>query len=183
MLDPFPFKPPAPLVRVVTPVANALSLPTLPLHAHEVLCVLALYTCVAKFFSPWISNKLVPKTYKNLNKRTRINWDVHVVSFVQSCIINALSLYVIFCDEERKLWRSAPASAIESGLEGGNGWEMRIWGYDGMSGLLQSFGLGYFLWDLYMCSRYVHIFGWGMLAHAVSAVTVFSFGFVSFVLW
>jgi hypothetical protein len=94
---------------------------------------------------------------------------VHVVSFVQSCVINSLSLYVIFFDEERKTWRSA------------DNWEKRIWGYDGMSGLLQSQALGYFLWDLYMCSRYVHIFGWGMLAHAISAVTVFSFGFVSLV--
>ena len=86
---------------------------------------------------------------------------------------------MIFCDEERKTWRSQPGSVVGSGFEGGNNWEMRIWGYDGMSGLLQSFGLGYFLWDLYMCSRYVGIFGWGMLAHAISAVSVFSLGFVS----
>jgi len=179
MLDPFPFKAPAPLLRIIEPIAEALSLPTLPLHSHEVLVVIAFYTCVGNFFSPWISRQLCPATYNKLSKRTKVNWDVHVVSFVQSCIINALSLYVIFCDEERKTWRSQPGSVVGSGFEGGNNWEMRIWGYDGMSGLLQSFGLGYFLWDLYMCSRYVGIFGWGMLAHAISAVSVFSLGFVS----
>lgn len=166
MLDPFPFSAPAPIHAFATRIANVFSLPTLPNHAHEVLFALGLYTFVNKIFSPWISTKLYPQKYLNFNKRTKISWDVHVVSFVQSCIINTMSLYVIWFDEERKSWRPAEE------------WEMRIWGYDGMSGMLQSFALGYFLWDLYMCSRYVKIFGWGMLAHAMSAVTVFSLGFV-----
>lgn len=167
MLDPNPIQAPKALQSAVASVANVLGLPTLPLHAHEVIFALSLYVFIANVISPFISTRLCPRTYPNLNRRTRISWDVHVVSFVQSCLINALSLYVIFFDEERKAWRSPDM------------WEKRIWGYDGMSGLLQSFALGYFLWDLYMCARHVHIFGWGMLAHAISAVTVFSFGFVS----
>ena len=167
MLDPNPIQAPKALQSAVARVADVLGLPTLPLHAHEVIFALSLYVFIANVVSPFISTRLCPRTYNNLNRRTRISWDVHVVSFVQSCLINTLSLYVIFFDEERKAWRSP------------DNWEKRIWGYDGMSGLLQSFALGYFLWDLYMCARFVRIFGWGMLAHAISAVTVFSFGFVS----
>lgn len=61
-------------------------------------------------------------------------------------------------------------------------WAGRIWGYDGMSGMLQGLAGGYFIWDLIITIRYMHIFGVGMLLHAISAVTVFSLGFVGAIL-
>lgn len=167
MLDPLALKLPAPFERVLDALADATSLPTIKLHGHEVLLALSLYVFIGTYIAPLLSNYFVPERYKAFNKRTRINWNVHVVSFFQSCIICALSLYVIIYDEERKQWRPKDQ------------YQYRIFGYTGVSGLLQSFGLGYFLWDLYMCTRYVGIFGVGMLAHAVSAVTVFALGFVS----
>ena len=87
---------------------------------------------------------------------------------MQALIINGLSLWVIWFDEERKVWR-------------GNGegvWEMRVYGYLGAGGLCQSFALGYFMWDLAMCSLHTDVFGVGMLAHAISAVAVFGLGYV-----
>ena len=183
MLDPFPISPPAPLVRLVQPVADALSLPTLPLHIHEVFFALGLYCCVAFFVSPVVSTYLFPDRYPNLNRRTRINWDVHVVSFVQSIVICTLSICLMVFDKERAAWKDVRSIGLAGDPEGSlgsgpAGWERRIWGYTGMTGLVQSFALGYFLWDFYMCSRFVHIFGWGMLAHAISACTVFLLGFV-----
>ncbi len=59
------------------------------------------------------------------------------------------------------------------------GWEERVWGYTGAGGLIQAFAAGYFVWDFGICARNVDIFGWGMLAHAVSALVVFGLGFVS----
>lgn len=38
---------------------------------------------------------------------------------------------------------------------------------------------GYFLWDLFVTVRYFDIFGVGMLIHALSALFLSSFGFVS----
>lgn len=61
------------------------------------------------------------------------------------------------------------------------GWEERVWGYTGASGMIQGFAAGYFLWDLFTCAGNVGVFGWGLLAHAVAALVVFSLGFVSFV--
>ncbi|KAF1825767.1 DUF887-domain-containing protein [Dissoconium aciculare CBS 342.82] len=169
MLDPFRLSLPsqidAPLVRF----ANAAALPSLPQHAHEVLFAIGLYSFTMGVVSPAVSNVLVPKTYKGFDSRTRISWDIHFVSFVQACIVNALSFYLIFYDEERKAWR------------GEENWEKRIWGYTGMTGFTQSMALGYFLWDLYMCLRYLNIFGWGMVVHAVASAGMFTFGFRPFI--
>lgn len=58
-------------------------------------------------------------------------------------------------------------------------WEERIWGYTGAAGLIQGFATGYFIWDLVVTLQNLRNFGLGMLAHALSALIVFSFGFVS----
>ncbi|EME45908.1 hypothetical protein DOTSEDRAFT_70058 [Dothistroma septosporum NZE10] len=169
MKDPFPIAPPKALIELVKPIADPLGLPSLALHAHEVLFAFGLYIFIDTVVSPVLSSRLVPDTYNKLNKRTRLNWDVHVVSFFQSVLISALSLYVIFYDEER-------ASLRPRGR-----WEERIWEYTGVSGLCQSFALGYFMWDFYKCAWHLDIFGWGMLAHAISAFSVFALGYRPFI--
>ncbi len=63
------------------------------------------------------------------------------------------------------------------------GWEERVWGYTGADGMIQGFAAGYFLWDLITCAGNVAVFGWGLLAHAVAALVVFSLGFVSIPLY
>lgn len=168
MRDPFRALAPKPLEALSVPLARALNLPALPLHAHEVLFAITFYAFLAQVVSPAVSRRVVPSRYALMDRRSRISWNVHVVSFVQSCVVNALSLYIICCDEERQSWRGADA------------WELRIWGYTGFIGLTQSLALGYFLWDLYMCVRHVHIFGWGMVAHAVASSAMFTLGFVRF---
>ena len=168
MLDPFPVPASRAFVSAIKPFSDVLNLHSLPLHAHEIAFATALYFFTEKIFSPWFSNLFFSNVYPRLSRKSRLNWDVHIVSFVQSCLINALSLYIIWFDEERKAWRS------------NDHWEDRIWGYYGAGGLCQSFALGYFLWDLYTCSMNIDIFGWGMFAHAVSAVSVFGLGYVRF---
>jgi hypothetical protein len=59
-------------------------------------------------------------------------------------------------------------------------WRGRVWGYTGAGGMIQGFAAGYFLWDLCVSTLHVGIFGWGMLAHAIAALVVFSLGFVGF---
>ena len=56
----------------------------------------------------------------------------------------------------------------------------RVFGYTGASGLIQGLACGYFVWDLIVSTRYIKIFGIGIWAHAITALCVFSFGFVSF---
>jgi hypothetical protein len=164
MLDPLP-PPPAWLQQAVTPIASALQLTTLPYHIHEVVGAYALYQFIETVVSPKVSTALFPNIYPKLNRRTRINWDIHVVSIVQSCLINVLALWVMFKDEER-------ADMHHSAIE-------RVYGYTGASGLIQAFATGYFLWDVIVSTRHFSIFGIGIWFHAVSALSVFGFGFVS----
>jgi hypothetical protein len=58
----------------------------------------------------------------------------------------------------------------------------RVFGYTGGAGMIQGLAAGYFLWDLMVTLQNVRVFGPGMLAHAVCALIVFSFGFVSIAL-
>jgi hypothetical protein len=163
MRDVFPIPPIPALSRAVQPLADKYNLPTLPLHIHEVLFSAGLYTFIHLYGSPWISNKLCPAYYPRSSRGKKANWDSHVVSLFQSLLINTMALWVILFDQERK----------------NMDWQERIWGYTGASGLVQAFAAGYFIWDLFTTIIFFDVFGIGVLAHAVSALAVYSFGFVS----
>jgi len=123
------------------------------------------YTFINIVVAPIVSKWMFPVRYPKLSKERKINWDVHVVSLVQSSLINILALWVMFTDEERK----------------NMDWRERVWGYTGGAGMIQGMAAGYFLWDLVITIQHVKLFGPGMLAHAISALLVFSFGFRPFV--
>jgi hypothetical protein len=163
MHDPFPLPPLPWLSKAVQPFADYFSLTTLPLHIHEVIGSFLVYTFINNIGAPIISKWLFPVRYPKLSAERKINWDVHVVSLAQSTTINILALWVMFTDEERK----------------NMDWRERIWGYTGAAGMIQGLATGYFLWDLMITIQHVKVFGLGMLAHALSALLVFSFGFVS----
>ncbi|KAF3006763.1 hypothetical protein E8E13_010046 [Curvularia kusanoi] len=165
MRDPFPLQRPEYLVKYVQPVADALHLRTLPLHFHEVAFAFALYHITNKYISPAFSRYFFPNIYPQFNARTKLNWDVHIVSFVQSTVICGLALWVMLADDEREQMSQAE----------------RVHGYTGGTGLVQAFAGGYFLWDLVITVQNVSVFGIGMLFHAISALCVFSLGFRPFV--
>jgi len=110
-----------------------------------------------------LSPILFPKHYPKLNARTRLNWDIHVVSLVQSVLINVAALWIMFVDTER--------GQMSTGE--------RVFGYTGACGLIQALAVGYFIYDLIVSIVHVNMFGIGLLFHAVSALWVFSLGFVS----
>ncbi|KAI8947118.1 TLC domain-containing protein [Xylaria longipes] len=164
MKDPFPIPPIPALSAAVQPWADYFNLPTLPLHIHEIVIIAGFYEFVRSVVSPVLSSRLFPRQYAALSKTKKLNWDVHVVSLVQSTTINALALWVMYVDEERKQMD----------------WQERLWEYSGGSAMIQALAAGYFLWDLFVTAANVNIFGLGMLAHAVSALLVYSFGFRPF---
>ncbi|KFA70826.1 hypothetical protein S40288_09782 [Stachybotrys chartarum IBT 40288] len=165
MHDPF-FLPPVPwLSTAVQPFADRFGLPSLPLHIHEVLAGAALYSVIYYPISPLLSKLLLPDHYLKLSYNSRLNWDTHVVSLVQSVLINGLAIWVMIYDEERK----------QMDLE------ERVWGYTGAAGLVQSLAAGYFVWDLVVTSLHVKVFGLGTLAHAIAALIVYMLGYRPFV--
>lgn len=162
MKDPFFLEPIPWLSDLVRPLARQLDMVTLPLHIHEVVFSALFYSVIFYPVSPMLSRLVVPKQYSQLSRKKRLNWDAHVVSMVQSVFINGLALYLKWVDEER------------SNMDR----EGRIWGYSGAPAFLQSMVVGYFVWDLIVTSLNLDVFGIGTLAHAISALTVFSLGFV-----
>jgi hypothetical protein len=163
MKDPF-FLPPLPwLAKAAQPFADFFGLPSLPLHVHEVLYGCLFYSVIYYPVSPLLSKFLFPQKYGQLPRKRQLNWDAHVVSMVQATLINALALWVMFTDQERKEMD----------------WEARVWGYTGAAGMVQGLAAGYFVWDLVVTSMNLDVFGIGTLAHAIAALFVFALGFVS----
>lgn len=163
MRDPFPIPPIQALSDWIEPYATAWGMYTLPLHIHEILFAALFYTFIQLVFSPWISTLLFRAYYPAHHRGRKVSWDAHIVSLVQSSLINVLALWCMWADRER--------SAMD--------WQQRVWGYTGAQGLIQSMAAGYFLWDLVVTILHIDVFGVGLLAHASSALVVYSFGFVS----
>ncbi|KAJ5172192.1 hypothetical protein N7492_004785 [Penicillium capsulatum] len=163
MLDPLG-PPPAWLRSATEPYALWVNSPTLSEHIHEVILAFVFYQFIHSFLSPWLSPILFPQSYPKLNARTKLNWDIHVVSLVQSVLINAAALWVMYVDTER--------NSMSSGE--------RVFGYTGACGLIQALAVGYFVYDLIVSAVHLQMFGVGMLFHAISALWVFSLGFRPF---
>ncbi|GAB0138232.1 hypothetical protein EsDP_00006471 [Epichloe bromicola] len=165
MKDPFFVKPMPWLVQLAQPLCDRVGFPTLPLHIHQVLLGALFYSVIFYSVSPTVSRILVPKLYAKLPKKRRLNWDAHVVSMIQSLLINGLAIWVMMTDKERAAMT----------------WEERIWGYTGAMSMIQGLAAGYFVWDFVVTSLNFDVFGIGTFAHAVAALLVFSFGFRPFV--
>ncbi|EFX01433.1 duf887 domain containing protein [Grosmannia clavigera kw1407] len=181
MIDPFPFPPNPALGEAVRPLAARLGLHSFPMHVHELLMATLFYTFVQLVVSPVLSRALMPHIYNaSMSRLRRANWDAHVVSLVQSVLICILALWSIAVDDERRAMSGEPTTDPATALPLAAGWRGRVYGYSGGASLVQSMAAGYFLWDLALTLVYFDIFGFGMLAHAVSALAVYSLGFRPF---
>jgi hypothetical protein len=146
------------------PFFELFSLRSLPLHIHEILFVFGVYHIIFEYIAPLLSTSVLSKNYKNLSYESKLRWNMHCVSMVQSVGICILALWTISMDQERKRMNL----------------EERIWGYTGAAGLVQALATGYFLFDLVVMVRYLKVFGLGMLAHASSCLLTYTLGFVGF---
>lgn len=162
MHDPFPIPASTVLSSLVTKFSSATALSALPLHIHEIVLAALSYHVICFAVSPVVSRALFPKTYPSLEPKTKLNWDVHMVSLVQSIMISLVAFWIMFYNEERV--------AMD--------WRERVYAYDGALGMIAALAAGYFFWDLWLCAWYVQLFGFGLLAHALSALIVYMFGFV-----
>ncbi len=160
MLDPIPVPP---FLRdSIEPLTNLLHLHTLPLHIHEVLLSYTLFTLLNAFLAPYLSLLFLPTAYAQLSRRTQLQWNIHVTSFVNSTFVSVAALYVLFADRDRL----------------SETWEERMWGYTGLGGMVQAFGAGYFVWDLQICAVNVGVLGVTDLLHAAVALSIAILGFV-----
>jgi hypothetical protein len=158
-----------PLQTWAESLAAKSDLVSLPQHIHQVVAAFVAYQAIYLVVSPAFSRRLVPGIYNSLNKRTKINWDVHIVSFVQSIFICALALWGMVTDHDRQAAGNDPRD---------EGKLYRVFGYTVTGGAVQGYATGYFVWDLMISVYHAEIMGIGFVAHAISALVVFSLGFV-----
>ncbi|KAI9673376.1 MAG: hypothetical protein M1817_002838 [Caeruleum heppii] len=150
-------------------VPSPLKRTTLPFHVHEIILLALFYQVLFTTISPVLSAYFFPRTYPAFKRSTKLNWDVHVVSLVQSLFISSLAAYLLLYDEERR-----DMSEVY-------GWRGRVWGYSGAVGMTQACAAGYFLWDLWVSARHIQILGASSLMHAIGALLVTCLGFRPFV--
>lgn len=127
-------------------------------HWHEVAISLAFYG-VIHILSPLLMPILVGKHYTTLPKKTRINFDVHVVSMVQ-CFISIALLVPMWNHPNWQNRMADPKSSVEGTTQYG--------------ALVAAFTVGYFVWDVLVCLIYFDLFGIGFLGHGIAALYVFS---------
>lgn len=130
---------------------------------HYRVISLTSIVCHALFLASFpASSYLAGKRYTGLSAAKKIDWGSRVVSHVFACVVVVWSA-ALFKDE-----------TLNSD---------RLFGYTPVSGDLMAVAIGYFFWDVYVCLRYLHIFGLGFLAHAISCFMVFLFSMRPFLIY
>lgn len=122
----------------------------LPIHIEEVILTAIFYHAIY-LVSSFASPKLC-QGYNSLSKRTKINFDIHVVSQVQAILILILS-FPLFFDKTLN--------------------EDRVYSYTPYGGFVNALALGYFVWDIYVCLKHLDMFGVGFAIHGIGAGFVF----------
>lgn len=133
-------------------------------HWHEILLSVVFYFSI-QAVSPTVSSKLFGKTYTELNAKTKLNFDIHVVSMVQ-CIISILIIV--------PAWSHPHISGRADDAY------LSIFGYNPYSGFVGAITVGYFIWDAVVCTLYIKLFGIGFLLHGFAALWVFGWSLKPF---
>lgn len=133
-------------------------------HWHEIVVSFVFYTVIQIASGP-LARQYLGTKYTALPKKTRINFDIHVVSMVQ-CLISIALLLPMWNHSHWANRLDDPASSVL--------------GYTPYGGLVAGVTVGYFLWDVVVCIKYFTLFGVGFLFHGCAALFVFSTCFVPY---
>lgn len=130
-------------------------------HWHEIAAAALVYFGI-QMASPALCTRYWGLAYTNLNAKTRLNFDIHVVSMVQ-CIVSVVILLPTWFHPHFQNRAADPYSSL--------------YGYNPYTGFVSAVTVGYFVWDMYVCLRHIKLFGVGFLLHAFVALFVFSNSF------
>ncbi len=148
-------------VKAIQPFCDFITLPNLSEHAHTLLLSAIFYHSV--FLISSVISPNISKCYRSLDKRTKVNWDIHSVSMCQCFIICILSLDAFVNDTD--LYKD------------------KIGGYSANIGDVYAMACGYFLWDALISSYYISWFGPGFVFHGFASLQIFLFSFRPFLMW
>ncbi|KAG6335214.1 hypothetical protein ID866_3885 [Astraeus odoratus] len=137
------------------PLADKLHLQLLPDFADVIVLSSLLFFVVHHILSPVISRALFPVAYGKASKKTRNNWDAHVVSLVHAALIVAMSSHFL----------NIPNLDMD-----------RAFGYHNGSSFVMAIACGYFIWDA--IEAIVHYTDIGFVLHGCACLSVFLLGSV-----
>ncbi|KAF9227826.1 DUF887-domain-containing protein [Gyrodon lividus] len=140
------------------PLATTYGLRALSDFADIVVIAWLFFTVVHVTLSPAVSKALFPVSYGKANKRTRKNWDAHVVSLLHALVVVVLALR---CLKEKNLD------------------EDRAFGSHRDAGFVSAIAIGYFVWDAF--ESIIHFTEIGFVIHGVACLTIFVLGTRPFV--
>lgn len=135
-------------------------------HWHEIVAMTLFYTMIQKL-SPIVSKKFMGRTYTDLDVKTRLNFDIHVVSMFQ-CILSLIMIVPMWNHE-----------FIQNRA---NNHEDAVCGYYPYGGLVTAATVGYFIWDFSICAYNYKLFGIGFLFHGFAALIVFGGGLIAYLM-
>lgn len=120
-------------------------------HAHEIVISTVLYTILHLKIAPWVNRQLFGKRYSQLrDKGSKLDFDVHVVSMVQSLISIWMLLPII----------GASTSADPNTYQ------------DDRALMVTAISAGYFIWDIVVCTMNFKLYGLQFWGHAAAALYV-----------
>jgi hypothetical protein len=152
----------------VRPFAAKYGFTVLPELADVVVISWLFFTVLQVSLSPALSRAVFPVSYGRANKRTRRNWDVHLVSLVHAVVAVVLAS------------RCLGAKSLDNDP---------IFGTNPDASFLLAIAVGYFIWDA--LESIVHFSEVGFVVHGVACLAIFTFAtrpfghyyIVRFLLW
>ncbi|KAL4246088.1 TLC domain-containing [Abortiporus biennis] len=146
------------LENLAKPFANALGLPYFPEYFPTIAYTALLYTFLHVVIAPWGSRIFAREAYtRQVGKRAKNNWDIHVVSFVNAVTLVYLS-FKCFGHKE---------------LE-----EDKTFGWHESVGWANAIAIGYFIWDT--VDAIVNFIDLGFVIHGLSCMVLYSLTFKPF---
>ncbi|PWZ02967.1 DUF887-domain-containing protein [Testicularia cyperi] len=149
-----------PIVSWLQPYADKYGMHHLPTHVPTLLRS-TLFWFALQVLSSQLSPKLFPKTFAKLNRKTKISWDIHVVSFVHAAVVTPLAASI--------WWKTRQPNAL--GIKAHPLAVDRLYGYDWETAQVYAIAQGYFVWDSIISILYE---GPGFIAHGIVALTAFT---------
>lgn len=108
--------------------------------------------CEGLYLASFPVSDFASVTFRSLSRAKRIDWASRIVSTAFSCYVVVASFL----------------------LQGDKTLEAdRLFSYTKDAGHLMGVALGYFLWDVFICTRHLKLFGPGFLVHALACLNVF----------
>lgn len=153
------------LTVLLEPYCTRFGIPYMAVHLPLALASLAGWLTI--HLASAVLTPVIYPAYKQLPRRTRIQWHVHFVALAHALVITPLA--------------AAQWAAVREGggLESGSHplAKNRTYGYTVEAGNVYAVTLGYFVWDLVVSALFD---GPAFVAHGFVAMTAFTFVYVSF---